>query len=135
MMRSRYIALAGLLFVSALGASVSLTPAMALDYGKRQGDLKALSAVFGELHHLRRMCEPSRETDFWRERMKQMVSLEQPTASLRRQLVSAFNGGYTSAQQKHSRCSGEARRFAAERASAGRALTSKLAGGLSTEFE
>ena len=116
--------------VAALAALLTATPVAAIDYGRRQGDLKALSAVFGELHHLRRMCEPSRETDLWRERMKQMVSLEQPTAGLRREMVAAFNGGYTAAQQRFDRCSRAARDYAAMRARDGRALSATLSGGL-----
>ena len=45
------------------------------DYRRRQADLNALSVVFGELHHIRRHCEPRREADLWRNRMKRMVEL------------------------------------------------------------
>ncbi|MEM6415674.1 MAG: TIGR02301 family protein [Pseudomonadota bacterium] len=95
---------------------------------QRQSDLLALANVFGELHHLRRMCEPARETDLWRERMKQLVSLEQPTSTLRRQMVGQFNTGYRNAQGRYLSCTDLAKEYAAIRAGDGRALSSRLAG-------
>ena len=49
------------------------------------------------MHHIRRTCDPDREGDFWRNQMKRLIDLEQPSFELRDAMVSAFNGGYTSA--------------------------------------
>ncbi|MEO1015120.1 MAG: TIGR02301 family protein [Pseudomonadota bacterium] len=107
----------------ALAACVLAAPA----HAARPDELVALSAVFGELHHVRRMCEPKREGDLWRERMKQLVRLEQPTAKLRRRLVASFNDGFRSAQERYSECDRAAERFAEGRAGLGAEIAAKLA--------
>jgi uncharacterized protein (TIGR02301 family) len=92
----------------------------------RDGALVSLSRIFGEMHHLRRMCEPEAEADAWRNRMKRLIDLEQPSFELRESMVGAFNDGYLSAQTRHPVCDGEARDYAAARAAAGEALVSNL---------
>ena len=57
------------------------------DYRLRQQNLTKLSGIFGELHHIRRICEPRIEADIWRNRMKKMVELEGPSDTHHVQLV------------------------------------------------
>ncbi len=118
------IALAALISVSSVA---TLTHAQTLDdYQQHQSDLVALSAVFGELHHIRRQCDPRREGDIWRERMKQLVELEGPQPAAREEMVAAFNKGYRNAQQRFRTCSRNARDQAATRAALGEAIVERL---------
>lgn len=100
--------------------------AQTIDYKQRTADLTALSALFGELHHIRRLCEPRREGEIWRERMKQLIDLEQPTSSLQNDLVSAFNDGYRRAQNRFDRCNGRTEDYAADIAARGEERVARL---------
>ncbi|MFQ5563329.1 MAG: TIGR02301 family protein [Parvularculaceae bacterium] len=96
------------------------------DYQRRVGDLAALSGIFGELHHIRRTCEPRLEADVWRDRMKQLIDLEDPQADARERMVKAFNAGYARAQQRFPYCDGAARDYAATRAAEGDVIVERL---------
>jgi uncharacterized protein (TIGR02301 family) len=116
--------LISLLFAVATAA----TPAVAQegDYGARQRSLVSLAQIFGELHHVRRTCDPDREADVWRNRMKRLIDLEEPSFDVREQMVGAFNDGYVSAQTRFPYCDRDAEDYAAARAYAGEALVSNL---------
>lgn len=103
-------------------------PAVAQDFNaaQRERDLKSLAAVFGELHHIRRMCEPRYESDVWRDRMKQLIDLEQPSPALRQGLVAAFNDGYRGGQARFAFCDRDAEDYAAARADEGQAIVARL---------
>lgn len=85
-------------------------------YQQRQKDLVQLASVFGDLHHIRRTCEPRYEADAWRERMKKLVDLEAPMPDARQAMVSAFNKSYRDAQRQFPSCNRRARNYAASRA-------------------
>jgi uncharacterized protein (TIGR02301 family) len=114
--------------------AVALTAAPVLaqegDYGARQRGLVSLSQIFGELHHIRRTCDPDREADIWRNRMKLLIDLEEPSFDIREQMVAAFNDGYVSAQARFPYCDRTAENHAASRAYAGEALVSNLTAAL-----
>lgn len=107
---------------------IAAAPALAQegDYGARQRGLVSLAQIFGELHHIRRTCDPDREADIWRNRMKRLIDLEEPSFDVREQMVAAFNDGYVSAQSRFPYCDRGAEDFAAARAYAGEALVSNL---------
>lgn len=109
-------------------ALVLAAPAAAqeADYGARQRELVSLAQIFGEMHHIRRTCDPEREADVWRNRMKQLIDLEEPAFDIREQMVGAFNEGYVSAQARFPYCDRGAEDYAAARAYAGEALVSNL---------
>ncbi len=111
-------------FLLASGASAQQTVA---DYQQRQADLVALSVIFGELHHIRRSCEPRYEADIWRERMKELVELEEPQPTARNEMVAAFNKAYRRAQNRFSFCDRQARDYAAARANTGERIVERLA--------
>jgi uncharacterized protein (TIGR02301 family) len=102
----------------------------AADYGARQRGLVSLSRIFGELHHVRRTCDPEREADIWRNRMKRLIDLEEPAFDIREQMVAAFNEGYVAAQARYPYCERAAEDYAAARAYAGEALISNLTASL-----
>jgi uncharacterized protein (TIGR02301 family) len=105
-----------------------LAPAAAqsIDYAQRAADLKALSRIFGELHHIRRNCEPNRESEIWRNRMRGLLSLEQPTQALRAEMVAAFNDGFRRAEREYPYCDRDARDHAARLAAEGEEAAARL---------
>ncbi len=103
------------------------SPVVAQDASARLASLPGLARVFGELHHIRRLCEPEREADVWRDRMKRLIDLEQPSYELREQMVGAFNDGYSTAVERFPVCDADAEGYAASRASTGAAIVASLA--------
>jgi len=121
-------------------ASFAITPltvsAAAQDleeYLERQRDLTVLSTLFGEMHHIRRTCEPRYEADVWRDRMKQLMSLEEPEEAVREKLVQQFNEGYRQAQRSFPSCDRRARDYAAARAAQGESIVRRLMAALEEE--
>lgn len=114
------------------------SPAAAQDletYQQRQRDLEALAGLFGELHHLRRTCDPQFEADVWRERMKRLIELEEPQDAEREALKQAFNKGYRGVQRRYPRCDRRARDYAAGRAMQGDAIVARLTAALHEQKE
>jgi uncharacterized protein (TIGR02301 family) len=113
--------------IAALAVAVSSPAAAQESNAARDAALASLSQIFGALHHIRRVCDPEREGDIWRNQMKRLIELEQPAADVRDQMVGAFNDGYTSAQRRFDYCDNDAEDFAAARAATGRAIIAGLA--------
>lgn len=105
---------------------VALALPAAAQSSQRAGDLKSLSRIFGELHHIRRTCEPEREGDAWRNRMRRLVELEEPPAELRAAMVEAFNGGFREMEAQFPYCDRDARDRAAAAAEQGESITQRL---------
>jgi uncharacterized protein (TIGR02301 family) len=95
-------------------------------YQQRNADLIALSMVYGEIHYIRRTCLPRYEADTWRERMKQLLELEEPEQKAREEMVASFNAGYRRAQDRFSTCDRNARDYAAARARMGDEIVERL---------
>ena len=112
-----------LLLIALLAA---LAPAASAQSGQRSSDLRALSQIFGELHHIRRTCEPEREADVWRNRMRRLVELEEPGAELRAAMVEAFNNGFREMEAQFPYCDRDARDRAAAAAQQGEDITQRL---------
>ncbi|MBI1364985.1 MAG: TIGR02301 family protein [Alphaproteobacteria bacterium] len=83
------------------------------DYAQRSEDLTSLSRAFGELHHIRRLCDPRAESEVWRERMRKLLDLETPAPALRDRMIEAFNDGFRSAESRFPYCDRDARNHAA----------------------
>lgn len=129
-------AICAAILAAILAASALPAPALAqtaADFRQRQNDLVELASVFGELHHIRRLCEPRREGDVWRERMKRLVELEQPAFEAREEMVKRFNAGYQNAGGHFRHCDRRARDHAAGRASFAQTLVDRLSAPLEEE--
>ncbi len=109
-----------------LAGETSAQSQSADEYQQRQRDLIELASVFGEMHHIRRICEPRLESDIWRERMKRLVDLEQPGFEAREEMVKRFNEGYRNAGDHFRTCDRRARDHAAGRAIYARRLVGRL---------
>lgn len=123
MMRILLMILTMMLLAAAGAEAQSPAP----DYRQRQADLETLSGVFGALHHIRRSCAPRVEADIWRERMKQLVDLEEPQPTARNAMVAAFNEAYRRAQAQFPYCDRRARDYAAASAARGELIVARLA--------
>jgi len=96
------------------------------DYRQRQQDLAALAGVFGDLHHIRRQCEPRAEADVWRERMKTLIDLEAPLPDARQAMITAFNRAYGAARRRYPVCNRRARDYAAAQSERAEIIVARL---------
>lgn len=101
-------------------------PAQQIDYEARGRDLVALSRIFGELHHIRRLCQAWGEEEVWRNRMRKLVELESPQPQLRERMITAFNDSFRAAERRFAYCDRDARDYAAASAAEGDAATARL---------
>ena len=125
MKKSKTISIFAIAMITALGLSASAQQTRE-QYQQRNNDLIALSGVFGEMHHIRRSCEPRVEADIWRDRMKKLVELEEPTVTVRNEWVASFNAAYKRAQSRFPYCDRSARDYAAARAREGERIVARL---------
>lgn len=126
-MLKRLLILSALMCLGATTLAPARLAAQEIDYVQRAADLESLARIFGELHHIRRSCEPNREAEVWRNRMRKLVELEQPQQALRDKMVAAFNAGFRAAEQRFPYCDRAARDHAAALAVDGDAVTRRLA--------
>ena len=103
-------------------------------YAQRQRDLVALSGVFGQLHHIRRTCDPQREANIWRQRMQTMIELEEPGRQTHLDMVNAFNGGYQEIRSRFPECTREAQEKGKDLAYAGSMLVQRLTADLDVDL-
>ena len=96
------------------------------EYKRRQGDLTELAAIFGDLHNIRRHCEPQLEADAWRNRMKRIIELEQPKDAQRQEMIAAFNKAYQKSRKRFPQCNRRAKDFAAQRAASAQPIIERL---------
>lgn len=111
---------------------LAMLPAAALaqeneqPWQQRDSDLVSLAGILGGLHHYQQLCMlPGRATHF-RDRMKEMVGLENPHDSLKQRMIDSFNAGYRLATDSHRRCDGGAQQEMRGLASEGNLLTNRL---------
>ena len=121
----------GLMIFSALMivvADAAATSAAAQDeaYQRRQRDLIALSTVFGKLHHFRRLCQPGRESQLWRDRMKEVIDYEEPPATTRAAMIKGFNLGFKAVEKDYQTCNRRVDDLATDEASRGEAIIASL---------
>ncbi len=80
-------------------------------YTGRQEKLIELASTLGELHHIRQIClgrSNRQNADLWRERMKELVTLEEPVAVTRQKMIERFNKSFGEAEKNWLACSAEA---------------------------
>lgn len=102
-------------------------------YLQRQQDLITLSGIFGQLHHIRRTCEPRREANIWRQRMQTMVELEEPARQTHIDMFNAFNAGFRAMEARYRECTREAQATGKDLAYSGRVLIDRLTANLESD--
>ena len=119
-----------------LAFAIAATPALAQDdtrtdasdiYRGRQDHLVLLAETLGELHHLRQLCHRNSRPDLWRERMKELVTLEEPVAVTRQKMIEGFNRRFKKAETDWPNCSLDASERTRSLAGEGRAIANLLA--------
>ncbi len=78
------------------------------EYLKRQKDITVLAGFFGALHHLRRTCNPVLEAEIWRQRMQNLIALEEPDDKTHLGMVAAFNERFKASQKQYPECTRQA---------------------------
>jgi uncharacterized protein (TIGR02301 family) len=66
--------------------------------------LERLADAMGAVHYLNVVCEGRKRQD-WRDRMVELLELEQPDYYLRSRLIGAFNRGYQEQERMFPACS------------------------------
>ena len=90
-------------------------------------DAIGLSSTLGRVHAIRTTCRGNND-QYWREQMKELLSLEAPNSSaLRRSMTNAFNDAYQRERRLRSVCDEGAREAEAAYAAEGRRLSDALA--------
>lgn len=97
-------------------------------FAERQGQLEELARLLGQMHHYHQMCRPyDYRPELFRDRMKELVTLEEPLAGTKQKMIEAFNAGFQSAKAQHDFCGYEAQQTMLSISDKGAALTSKIA--------
>jgi len=117
-------------FVIALVIFGLSTPALAQIDVVRPPDtrqnLQLLAGTMGAIHYLNVLCQ-GRESQDWREKMVEMLELENPNYQMRATLIQSFNRGYRQQEQRFRRCGPEIDRQLQIKAEQGRILSDALA--------
>lgn len=106
------------------------TGAAAQTTDKSYGDqLLRLAEILGVIHHLRDICGAD-EGQLWREKMLELLEVEDPPGQFRARLIAAFNTGYRGYRRTYSSCTASAKtaesRFLTEGAQIASELTVSL---------
>lgn len=62
-----------------------------------------LAEILGSLHYLRPLCGAD-ELQTWRDRMRELIDEEQPSAERRAQLIARFNRGFRGLREVYREC-------------------------------
>ncbi len=111
-----------------VGVFLIVMPARAQydDYLVRKQHLIDLSGIFGELHHIRRLCEPESEANVWRQRMQTLIELEAPDNATHLKMVESFNLAFRRGKDVSVSCTKQAQRRAKDLAWRGAAIVDSL---------
>lgn len=69
-------------------------------------NLLRLAEVLGSVHYLRNVC--GEESNIWRERMEELLVVENPEPLRRARLVASFNRGYRTFDSVYTKCTRQA---------------------------
>ncbi|TCD14267.1 TIGR02301 family protein [Oricola cellulosilytica] len=69
-------------------------------------NLLRLAEVLGSVHYLRNVC--GEESNSWRERMEELLVVENPEPLRRARLVASFNRGYRTFDSVYTKCTRQA---------------------------
>lgn len=97
-------------------------------FSERQTQLIELAGLLGQLHHYHQICKPyDYRKELFRDRMKELVALEEPLANTRQKMVKTFNVGFQTAKKRNDYCGYEAEQNMQRIADEGQDLTRKIA--------
>ena len=96
--------------------------------------LVELAYALGQSHALRQVCNGGSDY-YWRRRMQQLVSAEQPDGPFNRRLADSFNDGFVASRQAFPACNAAAKAEAETVAAKGGDLAESLNSGAVAEDE
>ncbi len=95
---------------------------------ERQAQLIEIASVLGRMHHLHQTCQPGDYLpDRFRDRMKELVTLEEPPQKTKDEMVAGFNQGFQSTKRRHKICDARAMEEMQRSALDGQVISAKLA--------
>ena len=98
-------------------------------FAERQQQLIDMAELLGQIHHLHQICQPyDYFPERYRNRMKELVTLEEPVLTTRNDMVAAFNDGFQSTKARFDYCGPEAETEMRSLGADGTELTRQLAG-------
>lgn len=100
------------------------------DFLRYQQQLLRMAEILGGVHHLRGTCDDS-ESQAWRGRMLRLIDIEQPSQSLRNQMIERFNIYYEEQKRRFPKCGNKSAEEAARLAREGENLALQMARELS----
>ncbi len=77
-------------------------------FQSRQETLVALAETLGALHELRKLCRSYDRPDLFRDRMKELIALEEPTPPIQSAMVEGFNRSRREIAARYDWCSSDA---------------------------
>ncbi len=112
--------------LSALGETEEET--QLYSFAERQQQLIDMAQLLGEIHHLHQICQPyDYFPERYRDRMKELVTLEEPIAATKESMISSFNEGFQSMKARFDYCDSGAEAEMRDLGGQGVILTRKLA--------
>lgn len=119
-----------ILFASALGLTLAVTPARAQQAAPFDANLQRLAEILGALHYLRGICGAN-EGQKWRNEVQALIDAEAPSGDRKARMVASFNRGYRGFQQSYRTCTPAAdlviRRYLEEGSKIAREVTARYA--------
>ncbi|MGV6800857.1 MAG: TIGR02301 family protein [bacterium] len=97
------------------------------NWAKRDNDLIELSRVIGQMHHLHRICHPYDYADLYKDRIKQLITLEVPQEKIKKQMIDAYNEGYNRMKTDYYDCDYRAAEEVSRLSQQGEQLANRLA--------
>jgi len=95
---------------------------------QRSTDLVTMSHLLGNLHHFHQLCYAGDwRPDLYRDRMKEMVSLEDPYETLKDDMINGFNEAYRETSANYAQCTAAAVEAMRQAASNGDVVAGRLA--------
>ena len=123
-----FLALAPFAAAQETPVPVDTPEAETFTFAERQQQLAELARILGRMHHYHQICRPyDYRPDLFRDRMKELVALEEPVAVTKQKMIEAFNAGFQSAKATHDYCGYEAEEAMRRVSDEGQALTLKIA--------
>ncbi len=102
-------------------------------FAERQDQLVEMARLLGRMHHMHITCQPyDYLPDRFRDRMKELVALEEPPEATKSKMVAAFNNGFQSTKAAYQSCSAETETERRRLAKEGTVLTARLASPFNT---
>ncbi|MCI5043432.1 MAG: TIGR02301 family protein [Aquisalinus sp.] len=97
-------------------------------FAERQQQLIDMAQLLGQIHHLHQICQPyDYFPERYRDRMKELVTLEEPITKTKDAMITSFNDGFQYMKAEFDYCNSDAETQMRELGSQGVTLTGKLA--------